>query len=60
MGTQETITPRLLTKGEAAEALRCSERTIDRLRERGSLPTVKVGRKKVLIRESDVRALIGN
>ena len=50
--------PTLLTRREVAAALRCSLPTVHRLMDDGTLPRVRV-LGKVLIRESDVLALIG-
>jgi len=48
---------KLLKKKEAADRLRCSERSVDRLFARGVLPSVRVGG-RVLVREEDIELLI--
>jgi excisionase family DNA binding protein len=52
-------TRRHLTRGEAAEALGLSVRSIDRLRERGRLPGIQiVSGGRVRYRAEDVEALL--
>ncbi len=48
----------LLTKQEVADWLRVDLNTVDRMRERGDLPTVKVGPRLVRFRRSDVLRLL--
>ncbi|MBL4849113.1 MAG: helix-turn-helix domain-containing protein [Planctomycetes bacterium] len=43
--------PPLLTRGEAAAAARCSKRSLDRHVAAGSLKSVPVGRKVLILRE---------
>jgi excisionase family DNA binding protein len=47
----------LLTKKQAAAALTISERTLDRCRSKGELPTVCLGPRTVRFRPEDVLAL---
>jgi excisionase family DNA binding protein len=49
--------PSLMTKAEAAEALRCSIRQIDRLRQNGSLPYQKFG-SHIRFLKSNVESLL--
>jgi excisionase family DNA binding protein len=46
-----------MTKAEAAQLMRLSRATIDRLRASGQLPFVKLG-KKVIFRRSDIDAFL--
>ncbi len=48
----------LLTKQEVADWLRVDLNTIDRMRERGDLPTVRVGPRLVRFRRADVLRLL--
>ncbi len=48
----------LLTKQEVADWLRVDLNTVDRMRERGELPTVRVGQRLVRFRRSDVLRLL--
>lgn len=51
--------PVLLTRSEVKEILKCSARTVDRLRERGQLPFVQVpGSRLVRYRPEAVAALV--
>lgn len=52
----EVFNEELMTRKEAADALRCSKKHIDRQRLYGHLPTLRVGR-KVLLRRADVMKL---
>jgi len=47
----------LLTLPEAADALRLSRRTLQRLISTGELPTVRIGH-RTLIRAEDLRSLV--
>lgn len=50
---------RLLTRAQVAERLGVSERTVDRLADRGELPRQRiVGTRLVRFSEADVRALL--
>lgn len=49
--------PVLITKFEAMHVLRVSLRTLERMLTRGTLPSVKVGGRRLLL-ESDVEAYI--
>jgi excisionase family DNA binding protein len=51
------LSPKLLSRAEVAEVLSVSVRTIDRLREQGILPPVKV-LTSVRFREEDVKNLV--
>lgn len=51
-------TDQLLTKQEVADWLRVDLNTIDRMRERGDLPTVRVGPRLVRFRRADVLRLL--
>jgi|GEM_PF-3533220 len=48
---------KLLKKGEAADRLRRSERSVDRLIASGILPVVRIGG-RILVREEDIELLI--
>lgn len=50
-------TPQLLTKREAADFLRCSERSVDRYRADGMLRAVKL-RGRTLFRLADLETLV--
>lgn len=49
---------KLVSKSQAAALLAVSERTIDRMIERGELPALKLGAKAVRIPEEAVLALL--
>lgn len=57
MTTQRIVTPLLLTADEVATILRCSERTVRRMAQRGELPSVRSHR-RVLIPAKAVDKLI--
>ncbi len=45
---------KLLTRREAAEALRISERNLDLIKKRGELPFVRVGKQRICFRSEDI------
>ena len=49
----------LLTRREAANMLKCSVKTIDRLCDEGKLPRIRYSRRSVRIRLSDLKAMSG-
>ena len=49
----------LLTRREAANMLKCSVKTIDRLCDEGKLPRIRYSRRSVRIRLSDLKAKSG-
>ncbi|MDP8961514.1 MAG: helix-turn-helix domain-containing protein [Actinomycetota bacterium] len=51
--------PQLLTRHEAAQGLRVSLATLERLIARGDLPSVKVGRRR-FVRSTDLDAYIAS
>lgn len=55
----ESVNTLLLTKSEAAQALRCSVRTVDRLIAAQSLPSVKL-ESSTRIRRVDLDAFVGS
>ena len=50
----------LLTQREAASALRCSERTLERLRLNGNGPRYVKATRRVLYREADLEAWLAS
>ena len=50
----------LLTKFEMAEAMRCSERTVDRYRKLGLLTAIRVGPRMLRFRASQIDALMAD
>jgi excisionase family DNA binding protein len=54
----QTHEPSILTTREAADLLRVSERSIERWRAQGRLPTMNLSRKWVRFRRTDVLALL--
>jgi excisionase family DNA binding protein len=48
----------ILTKAEAAARLKIPERSIDRLRAEGKLPTLILGQRRVRFHAADVEALL--
>jgi excisionase family DNA binding protein len=56
--TQTTYEPSILTTREAADLLRVSERSIERWRAQGKLPTMNLSGKWVRFRREDVLALL--
>jgi excisionase family DNA binding protein len=56
LSINEETGPLLYTRGEAAEQLRVTTRTVDDLIRSGKLPAVKFGR-RVLVRSDDLREL---
>ena len=49
----------LLTRREAANMLKCSVKTIDRLCSEGTLPRIRYSKRSVRIRLSDLKAMSG-
>lgn len=49
----------LLTRQEAANMLKCSVKTIDRLCDEGKLPRIRCSKRSVRIRLSDLKAISG-
>ena len=49
----------LLTRQEAANILKCSVKTIDRLCDEGKLPRIRYSKRSVRIRLSDLKAMSG-
>lgn len=49
----------LLTRQEAANMLKCSVKTIDRLCSEGTLPRIRYSKRSVRIRLSDLKAMSG-
>lgn len=49
----------LLTRLEAANILKCSVKTIDRLCSEGTLPRIRYSKRSVRIRLSDLKAMSG-
>lgn len=49
----------LLTRQEAANMLKCSVKTIDRLCEEGKLSRIRCGKRSVRIRLADLKAMSG-
>lgn len=49
----------LLTRREAANMLKCSVKTIDRLCEEGKLSRIRCGKRSVRIRLADLKAMSG-
>ena len=49
----------LLTRQEAANILKCSVKTIDRLCSEGTLPRIRYSKRSVRIRLSDLKAMSG-
>ena len=49
----------LLTRREAANMLKCSVKTIDRLCDEGKLPRIRYSKRSVRIRLSDLKAMSG-
>ncbi len=49
----------LLTRQEAANILKCSVKTIDRLCDEGKLPRIRYSKRSVRIRLSDLKAISG-
>lgn len=49
----------LLTRQEAANMLKCSVKTIDRLCDEGKLPRIRYSKRSVRIRLSDLKAMSG-
>jgi excisionase family DNA binding protein len=54
----QTHEPSILTTREAADLLRVSERSIERWRAQGKLPTMNLSGKWVRFRRADVLALL--
>ena len=53
-GTIRQILPAYLTVGEVAELLRLNQQTVRNWIDRGELPAVRVGERRVRIRQSDL------
>jgi excisionase family DNA binding protein len=51
--------PEYLTPGEIAASLRCSERAVRRLIERGELPAVRVGPRITRVAHDDLQVFVG-
>ena len=56
----QTYEPSILTTREAADLLRVSERSIERWRAQGRLPTMNLSGKWVQFRRADVLALLSS
>lgn len=59
-GDASPVTPDLLTRGDVARALSCSESTADRLIHRGDLPSVRLADGLVRVRTSDLHAYLAS
>lgn len=58
--TERTALPKVATRAEAADALRVSTRTIDRLIRDGKLRAVNVGARTVRVTVDSIDALIAD
>jgi excisionase family DNA binding protein len=54
------VTPRLLTYGQVADALACSERQVKRLVSDGVLPVVRIGPGSARVRVADLDACVAS